>query len=278
MNKDKFKHLLATVGLFGLTLPAAADTLPCIIEPAASVEVGTEVIGVLQKILVERGDQVRAGQIIARLNANVERQTVDLAALRVGDFSEIQSASAANKHASREKDRANQLFERELISKQALDKAVTEATLANHRLEQAQETQSQSKQELKLANAKLNQRYIRSPITGTVAERYLSPGQRIQNEAVVKVVTTHPLLVDVIVPAEHFNTFEKGQVFDVTPQLPGFGAHEATVKIIDRMIDAASNTFRITLELPNKDQSIPPGARCQANLGISTDFNLDSDF
>lgn len=277
MNKESVKKIPLIAGmLLGCQL-AQADTLPCVIEPTESVEVGTEVIGVLKSVLVERGDTVKKGQILARLSANVERQTVDLASLRVKDFTEIESANAAREHAYREKDRAEQLFEQNLISKQALDKAATEASLAEHRLKQAREGHNQSKQELNLANAKLSQRYIKSPIDGIVSERYMSAGQRVQNEALVKIVKVSPLRVDVIIPAEHFKQFKLGEKYMITPELPGFEPTAATVTIIDRVIDAASNTFRITLNLPNHDSSIPAGARCQADLGIKNSYQSAAD-
>jgi len=248
---------------FGTVL---AGTLPCVIEPTEKVELGSPVIGVLAELRVERGDQVKKGQIIARLAAQVERKSVDLAMLKVNDYSEIQATTAALEHAKREKTRAVLLFKKSLISKQDLDKAVTEETLARHRLEQARESQKQSAQELKLAKAKLNQRILRSPIDGIVTERYLSAGDRIQDQPIVRIAKIDPLRVEVIAPAKYFNQFEKGQSVNVAPKLPGVDPKEAQVIIIDRTIDAASNTFRVTLELKNPGLKIPAGARCTVDM------------
>ena len=248
-----------------------ADSLPCVIEPTETVELGSPVIGIINSIKVERGDTVKKGQIIAKLASDVERKSVDLATLRVNDFSEVQSAVAAKEHAKREKTRAVLLFKKNLISKQALDKAVTEDTLARAQVAQARENISQSNQELKLARARLNQRTLRSPINGIITERYLSPGNRVQDQPIVRIAKVNPLRVEVIVPAKYFNQFKKGQIVKVAPELPGFKPKDAKVKIIDRTLDAASNTFRITLELANPDLEVPAGARCTVNLGINDD-------
>ena len=37
--------------------------------------------------------------------------------------------------------------------------------------------------------------------------------------------------------------------------------------LVDRVIDGASNTFRVRMELPNADLSLPAGLRCKADLG-----------
>ncbi|HVE52441.1 MAG TPA: hypothetical protein VNB23_03535, partial [Ramlibacter sp.] len=45
-------------------------------------------------------------------------------------------------------------------------------------------------------------------------------------------------------------------------------ARLATVTLVDRLIDGASNTFRVRMELPNGDHALPAGLRCKADLGL----------
>ncbi len=52
-------------------LPAKAETFDCIMEPAQKVKVGSPVTGILAKVEVERGDEIKAGQIIAKLDTTV---------------------------------------------------------------------------------------------------------------------------------------------------------------------------------------------------------------
>ena len=266
-TKNHSKINIAAMLLGGLfTLPLQAAPLPCVIEPTEKVELGSAVVGILEAIKVERGDLVKKGQVIANLAAHVERESVDLATLRINDFSGVQSAVASKEHTKREKNRSVLLFKKQLISKQALDNAITEDTLAQHQLAQARENITIAEQELKLAKAKLNQRILRSPISGIITERYLSPGNRIQDQPIVQIVKIDPLRVEVIAPAEYFNQIHTGEKLEIKPELSGYEPKIATVKIVDRVLDAASNTFRITLELNNKDHSIPAGARCTVDL------------
>ncbi len=248
--------------------PLWAGELPCVIEPSAEVDLGSPVIGVLDRLDVQRGDRVRKGQVIGELRAEVERKAIDLATLRANDQAEVQAALAAREHAKREKKRAILLFQKKLVSKQYLDKAVTEASIAEHKLEQARHNLAQARKELALAQARLAQRILRSPIDGIVTERYLSPGQRVQDQPVVRIVATDPLDVEIIVPAEHFNRLRRGQTVRVTPQLAGLDGATGRIDFIDSIIDPASNTFRVTVKLPNPDGRIPAGARCQADLGL----------
>ena len=50
------------------------------------------------------------------------------------------------------------------------------------------------------------------------------------------------------------------------PDLPGAAPAMARVTLVDKVIDAASNTFRVRLSLPNPGHKLPAGARCRVDL------------
>jgi multidrug efflux pump subunit AcrA (membrane-fusion protein) len=112
----------------------------------------------------------------------------------------------------------------------------------------------------------LNQRTISSPINGVVVERYLSPGEHISQEKIFKIAQIDPLNVEVIVPVELFGSVKPGNFGEVRldPLLPG--TYKAKVTVVDRVVDAASGTFGVRLELPNPGNKIPAGIRCAVKL------------
>jgi multidrug efflux pump subunit AcrA (membrane-fusion protein) len=121
-----------------------------------------------------------------------------------------------------------------------------------------------------LAQSQLAQRTIVSPISGIVAERYLSVGERVEDRSVARVVSIDPLHVEVMVPAAHFGRIKVGASATVVPELPGTPAVRARVLMVDKLVDGASNTFRVRLHLPNPDHALPAGLRCKAYLGLTT--------
>lgn len=260
---------LTFAGMLAAGVPAsAAQPLGCLIEPQQVAEVGSPVIGVVQEMLVERGDRVVKGQTIARLRADVERAAVSVAHTRSQAEADEQAA-AANAQFMRQKfERAQDLLNRKFISEQALDQARAEFDVATQKLAQVREQRRIADRELGLAAAQLAQRSIRSPIDGVVAERYLSVGERVEDKPLVRVAKVDPLKVQVVVPAALYGKIQTGVTASVQPQLPDIPAVSARVTLVDKVIDAPSNTFRVQLELPNPDLAIPAGLRCQADFGL----------
>ena len=248
----------------------AAQPLGCLIEPQQVAEVGSPVIGIVQELHVERGDRVVKGQLMALLRGDVERASVGVASSRARAEADEQGARANLAFARQKLERARDLLDRKFISAQGLDQVRTEFEIAEQKLAQAQEQKRIAHRELGLAAAQLAQRSIRSPFDGVVAERYLSVGERVEEKPLFRVAKVDPLKVQVVVPAALYGQIQPGAVASVQPQLPQASAVSAKVTLVDRLIDAPSNTFRVQLELPNPDLALPAGLRCQADFGLAS--------
>ncbi len=244
-----------------------AQALGCLIEPYKVSEVGSPIIGVIEKTAVERGEPVRAGQVLATLHADVERQSLAVAQSKAQAMGELRAAEANAELARQKLVRAKDLADKQFISSQALEQARAESMVAENRLAQAREQRDVYAREHELAQAQLGQRTIRSPINGVIVERYLSAGERVEEKPIYRVAMINPLRVEVVLPATAYATVRQGMSVTVTPEFPGATPREAKVTLVDRVIDGASNTFRVRMELPNADMSLPAGLRCKTDLG-----------
>ena len=214
----------------------------CLLEPSKVVNVGSSVDGVLEQVTVDRGDRVRKGQVVAKLQSGVEAAAVKLSEARVA-------------FGRRRVERNEALFEKQLISAQERDELVTEVRLREEELKKDQEI-------LKL-------RTIVSPLDGVVVERRLAPGEFIRTDksTVLKLAQINPLHVEVIVPAALFGSVRVGMPgrLSLAPFFPG--TYQARVAVVDKVIDAASGTLGVRLHLPNPDNKIPAGIRCSVVFG-----------
>jgi len=249
------------------TPPAGSQTLGCLIEPDKVADLGSPVIGVLEGLKADRGDVVRKGQVLGLLRSDVERATAEVARTRATADADLRSAEANRDFAQKKMRRAEDLLARNFIAQQALDQARTELQMADQKLAQAHEQQRLWGRELGVAQAQVGLRTIRSPFDGVVVERYLAVGERVEEKPVFRVAKIDPLRVEVIVPSTRFGTIHPGDMASVKPDLPNVPAVDAAVTLVDKVVDAASNTFRVRLSLPNANHQLPAGLRCRITFG-----------
>jgi RND family efflux transporter MFP subunit len=269
MKMTRSLLVLMAFGACAQALPALAagpSPLRCVIEPDRTAEVGSPVIGVIEAVLVERGDIVREGQVLARLRAGVERASVSTAEVRAQADADVQAAVANFEFQRQKLARTEELMQKKFVSAQALDQVRAETSVAEQKLAQAREQKRVAKQELESAHAQLSLRSIRSPFSGVIADRYVNVGERVEVKPLFRVAKIDPLRVEIIAPAALYGAVKKGMPAQVMPELPNAPRLDAKVVLVDRMIDPASNTFRVRAELPNAQSAVPSGLRCKAEL------------
>ena len=232
--------LFAWCALAGAQVPAKT-ALDCLIEPSLEVKLGSPVDGIIAEVRVDRGASVRRGQPLVLLNNQLEAAAVD-------------SARGKAEFAKRKAERNDELYKQQLISVQERDQLETEAKLADL--------------ELREREAMLRLRTISSPIDGIVVDRLMAPGDQISRAGghILRLMRIDPLYVEVVAPAALFGRIRVGTSVQVTPDgMAQQKAYTAKVSVIDRVIDAASGTFRVRLELRNPNHAIPTGLRCRVD-------------
>ena len=243
-----------------------ASSLTCIIEPFQVVEIGSAVTGIIEKIHVERSEFVEAGQVLVELESEAEQAAVRVASARAAMNERIQSSEASATLGKRKLDRVNKLFENDTLSLDLREEVETEAEVARMGLEQARAEKQLAALQHEQALAVLKRRTILSPLSGVVVQRMMSPGERVEDEPILKIAQIDPLRVEVILPSAMFGSIELGTRAAVVPEFPGDTVHVASVSIVDPVIDAASGTFGVRLDLPNPEHEIPGGLHCQVRF------------
>ncbi len=255
-----------------LPLAAAAADTPsqCLIEPHQTIEIKSPVAASIAAIHVERGSVVRKGQLLVSLDADVEKASLATATYRSVMEGQIQAAESRLLNARDKLKRREELRTANFISVQERDDAAAEVRIAQADLQQARDNREVAKLEARQLNAVLARYAISSPVNGVVTDRLQNPGELAQSgestnvSAIVKLAQIDPLRVDVVLPAARYGSIALGTVVDIRPEAPFTGVYKATVKVVDKVIDSASGTFRVRLELPNPKGDLPVGVKCAA--------------
>jgi RND family efflux transporter MFP subunit len=266
------KHLAACGGLL-LCAAALAQSNgsehDCLIEARQQVDVRTSAEGVIEAVLVRRGDLVKKGELLARLSSGPELATLNLARSRALMEGELKAAEARVDISKKKLERADELHKRNFVSANAKDEAEAEFRLASEQQRAVQEGRRLAELEVKRAEEVLAQRSIHSPVNGVVVALMLNPGELAssnQKDPILKLMEIDPLHVELVLPVSQFGKIKRGQRARVVPEQPIGGSYTAQVEVVDRTIDAASGTFGVRLLLPNPGNRIPAGVKCRARF------------
>ncbi len=230
------------------------------IEPVTSVQVGTQVSGIVNKLYVDYNSVVKAGQVIAELD-------------RTNLISELQSATAQLRSAESDleyqktnHDRYQKLYDKGLVSANDYEKA---------RLSyfQAMQTVTQRKESVKKAQTNLGYATITSPIDGVVLSKEVEEGQTVASSFntptlfnIAQDLTQMRVIADVD-EADIGEVREGQRVSFTVDAFPGVD-FEGTVQQVRQEATTESNvvTYEVVITAPNDDLKLKPGLTANVNI------------
>ena len=241
ISKPKIRSVVTVFVLLFNSIVLAEDIAPidCMIEPNLMVEVSSPVEGVLETLAVDRSDEVKKGEVIATLKSDVEQLNVRISKERL-------------KLSRAEYGRSIDLYRKKVITVTEKDKLHNEKRLYELDLENAE--------------ANLDLRRIKSPIDGVVVKRFFAEGEFVESKPIIKIAQLDPLKIEVISLVSNYGKIIKGMRAKIVPEFGDYPELIAEVVVVDKVIDAASGTFGVRLELANKDHSIPSGLKCKVHF------------
>ena len=266
--------LTVAAGLYALTVPPVwAAGMACVITPYDEISIGTPVEGLIQTVPVDRGDWVTKGQVIVTLESSLEEATVAFAKAKAEAEAVLKSSQVKIGFSSRKLERALDLFKTNSIAQHEVDEAQTEKALAEMSYREASENKRLAELELNRTAAALQLHTIRSPINGVVVDRLLSPGELARQTPVMKLAQINPLRVEVFAPISLLGKLKTGMRADVRPEGKGQSVYQAKIVVVNKVVDSASGTFGIRLEMPNPNNAISAGLACTVEFQFSSAEN-----
>jgi RND family efflux transporter MFP subunit len=245
------------------------QTFDCILKPRLEIKLATPIAGVLKEVPVDRGDRIRKGDVLARLESGIEKALLDLAEARAESDATVKAREARLKFLTKKRERILELQGKGAASKAALDEVESDYGVASEELREAQSSLKIAQLDVARASEVLKQRSILSPIDGVVADRNLLGGEYAYEQAhIMTIAQIDPLNVEVFVPVALYGAISIGMEAIVFGEQPVGGRYTATVEVIDPLIDSRSGTFGIRLLLPNPDNKIPAGLRCKVEFPL----------
>lgn len=247
----------------------SASPVECLLEPRHVVDIKAPLDGLIERIAVDRGDSVKEGQIVVELDTRVDVARLNLARFKASMRGGVQAAHSRVDFSAKKLDRQQRLYSQNYAAAHDRDEAEAGKALAEAELVEAEDNIQSSHIQVQEHEEIIRLKRLRSPFDGIVTQRFHHPGEVARSDDSKPIMTLteiDPLYVEVVLPTSALGRIKPGDNVTVTPDPPINGQYTARVKVVDPVVDAASGTFGVRLELPNPKHMIPPGVRCRADF------------
>lgn len=234
----------------------------------STVDVVPRTGGRLVSVSVRLGDRVRAGQQIAKIEDRelFEQVKQSDAAMLVAQAT-IRQREADLALANGNVERSRNLFTRQLLPKQTLDDAEAQylAAVAQTDLARAQLVQNQSRLEELKGN--LNDTTVVSPADGFISKRTVDPGAWVSQQApIVSVVSISSLRLIANIVERDLRLVSVGDPAVVEVDAYPGEKFSGRIARIAPILDPATRTAEMEVEVPNADVRLKPGMYARINL------------
>jgi len=220
----------------------AGEGFPSNLYVEHDVVLGARITGIVEQVLVDRGDRVKAGQALSVIDTDVAEQ-------------ELEIARQNERLADAEFKRIEPLHEQSVVSAQDYLQARIDL--------------DQARSKVKLASAMLDRYTTRAPFDGIVVERWAVRGQRVledEGTPLFRVIANEPLRARVNVPEKLLSSLKPGGSA-LVKCLDEDTPHPARVVFVGPAIDPGSGTAPVIIETKHRGGSMRAGSSVEIRFG-----------
>ena len=227
-------------------------------SPVVQATVKSKVSGEVEQVTVREGQDVRQGDVIARID------TRNLQAQYDREQAAVEKARADLNLATLNRDKNRMLLEQRFISQNTYEstESAYAGMVASLKLAEAQ---------ARVARISLDDAVIRAPFTGTISKRLVQPGEKVSSDAsVVTLVDLRQMLLEAAVPAADIPAVQIGQ--KARFKVGGFGDREfeGEIQRINPVTTDGSRAITIYIAVTNPDRALKGGMFAQGDLTLES--------
>ena len=227
------------------------------IAPFVQATLKSKVGGEVEQLKLREGQDVREGEVIARVD------TRNLQAQYDRESAAVDKARADLDLARLSRDKNRSLLEQRFISQNTFEQTESAyaGSVASFKLAEAQ---------ARVAKINLDDALIRAPFSGTIAKRLVQPGEKVSpDSAIVTLVDLKQMVLEAAVPAAEIPSVRVGQ--KVRFRVGGFGDRqfEGEVQRINPMTTDGSRSIALYIAVANADSALKGGMFAQGELTLN---------
>jgi cobalt-zinc-cadmium efflux system membrane fusion protein len=238
----------------------SVEMLPGIAHPLQVAEISAAADGPLWKLFVAEGDTVDENAVLALIDNRVAVASVIAAQSSADRQAMLDAARAKVSLAEQFLNRIEQAASKKAASGLEVDEAMSRLLEAKAALQEGRESQRDALARLKIEQARLETYEIRAPFQGTVIKISPHLGETVSRGApIVKIADINRLRAELYVPLVLVTSQKVGEVVELRADLPNRPLLKAKIVFIAPLVDAATQTIRVVVEIENSDKQLPAG-------------------
>jgi len=210
------------------------------LEAENEAQVVAKTSGVVENILVEEGDRVKAGQILAKLDD--DKVSLDL-----------EEAQVRLKQLENDYKRSQELFQKNIISEEAFDRSKSDYEM----------------QKTKTDLARLLKEYtsICAPISGVISRRLIKTGNMLtQNQPCFQISDFDPLIAILHVPEKELIKLKPSQDAKLSVDALPEQIFSGNILRISPVVDPETGTFKVTVAVKDPYEKLKPGMFARVDI------------
>ena len=213
------------------------------VEAAQTIPLTFQSTGTVEQVLVQEGDAVRKGQLLAVVN-KADNQSI------------YNSSLATYKQAKDAYDRLKQVYDK--------------GSLSEVKWVEMETNLKQAESQLELSKNSLDKCNLYAPTSGIVGRRNVEPGQSsISSFSPIELVKIETVLVKISVPENEIGKIKKGMSANFTISALNNKSFEGTITSVGVVADQFSRTYEVKMKVNNSNLEIKPGMVCDVILNTT---------
>ncbi len=239
---------------------------PIVVENQVDVQAQRD--GIVAKVNVDAGTMVRQGQLLATLDDRQITADKEAADAKVRSAAaDLKGWEGEVKVLQSDRDRAEKMWEAQLITKQDLEHARFKVEADESEVERARENLHNAQATARSVALELGKTRIQAPFNGVVARRYVRAGQQVAiGDRLFWVTAVAPLRVKFTLPERFLGQVKKGDELNVTSAADDQQKHTAKVLQVSPVVDPSSGTIEVLAEVMGAAPDLRPGMTANVTL------------
>lgn len=239
---------------------------PLIVEH--QVDVASQRDGVVTEVRADSGTPVKQGQVLALLDDRQIEADLDAARARTrSTAADLKNWEAEAKVLQADLNRAQKMWEADLITKEQYDHALFKAESDQWDVKRVQELLVNAQQTERSLELELEKTRICAPFAGIVARRYVRDGQQVtRGDRMFWVTETAPLRIRFTLPERFVGRIQRGTRFAVASPDTGDAQYSAKVLEISPVVDPSSGTIEVLAQIVNPTKDLRPGMTASVSI------------